>query len=63
MAKKKIKRVPLGKPLPPADDSEFDAEAMRAWGNNQALVHAEKHGAAVFNGMLGAVQDVDDATI
>lgn len=51
------KRVALGKPLPPADDDEFSAEAMRQWAYNQAAVHAEKFGDDVLSAMLGAQQE------
>lgn len=51
------KRVALGKPLPPADDAEFSAEAMRQWAYNQATVHAEKYGDDVLNAMLGAQEE------
>ncbi len=61
---KRQKKVPLGRPLPPADDIEFSAEAMRQRGYNQAAVSAEKDGNDDFNAMLGAqVQEeqIDDA--
>jgi hypothetical protein len=59
MAKRK-RRVALGKPLPPADDIEFDAETMRQWAYNQAKVHAEKYAPAAFVALLGAETPEDD---
>jgi hypothetical protein len=56
MAKRK-KKVALGRPLPPAPDSEFEAETMRQWAYNQAAVHAQKFGSDEFNAMLGAEED------
>ena len=56
------KRVPLGRPLPPAEDLEFDAETMRQWGYNQARVHAEKYGSEEFNAMLNAQIDEEELT-
>lgn len=61
MAKRK-KRVALGKPLPPADDLEFDAENIRQWAYNQGKVHADKYGDADFNALLDA-QLPEDETI
>lgn len=62
MAKKKsIKRIPLGKPLPPASDAELSADSMREWANNEGLVHAQKYGDATLNGLLAAT--VEDVTI
>ena len=66
MAKKRIKRVPLGQPLPPAPDSELTADAMREWANNEGLVHAQKYGSDTIIGIDGArvrIVDLLDATV
>lgn len=54
MGNRRPRRVALGKPLPPADEIEFDAETTRQWAYNQAVVHAQRYAGDEFNAILDA---------
>lgn len=51
--KRKPKKKPLGKPLPPAAEEEYTPEALAAHAQ-AARLHASEYAPAEFNAMLDA---------
>ncbi len=57
-SKPKLKRVPLGKPLPPVTDDEIIV--ITPEDVERARVKAEKHGNAEYNAMVNATLKEDN---
>ena len=56
--RKRPRKIPLGKPLPPAPDEEFSPESLRAFGEQQTAQWWKRYTPARYRQLLEA-QDSD----